>query len=41
MHQKSNRTREIEETTKTRCQHRISETQAETQQAGLRVLQPG
>ena len=40
MHQKSNR-REIEKTAKTRCPHRISETQAEKQQAGLRVLQPG
>ena len=36
MHRKSNHTREIEETTRTRCQHRISETQAETQQAGPR-----
>ena len=41
MHRKSNRTRETKKTTKTRCPHRISETQAETQQAGLRVLQPG
>ena len=40
MHQKSNRTREIEKTAKTRCPHRIPETQAEKQQAGQRVLQP-
>ena len=41
MHRKSNCTREIEMTAKTRHPHRISETQAEKQQAGLRVLQPG
>ena len=41
MHRKSNCTREIEKTTKARCPHRISETQAETQQAGPRVQQPG
>ena len=41
MHQKSNHTREIEKTAKTRCPHRISETQAEKQQAVPRVLQPG
>ena len=41
MHQKSNCTREIKETTRTICQDRISEKQAETQQAGPRVLQPG
>ena len=41
MHQKPNRTREIKKTTKTRCPHRISKTQAEKQHAGPRVLQPG
>ena len=41
MHQKSNCTREIEKTAKTRCRHRISKTQAEKQQAGPSVLQPG
>ena len=40
MHQNSNHTREIKKTAKTRCPHRIPETQAEKQQAGLGVLQP-
>ena len=41
MHRKSNRTREIKKTAKTRCPNRISKTQAKKQQAGQRVLQPG
>ena len=32
---------EIKETTRPRCQHSISKAQAETQQAGLRILQSG
>ena len=32
---------EIKDTTRTRCQHSIPKAQAETQQAGLRILQSG
>ena len=41
MHQKPNLTTEVKKTAKTRCPHRIPETQAEKQQDGPRVLQPG